>query len=86
MRQEQIRDLIRRQPFQPFTIHLPEGRTVEVWHHDFAMQSPDGRVLVVFDRNGIADYIDIMLIASIRMHRPETDPPGLNTLIPTSNG
>ena len=41
MRHEQIRQLLRAQPFQPFTIHLPEGRAVPVIHHDFALVSPD---------------------------------------------
>jgi len=70
MRQEQVRELLRRQPFRPFLIHLPEGRAVEVWHHDFALLSPDGRVLIVFDRDSIATYIDLMLVASIQESPP----------------
>jgi hypothetical protein len=71
MRVEQLKLMLRKQPFEPFTIHLPEGRTVKVWHHDFAMLSPDGRTLVVFDKDGIGDWIDVMLIASIRMDQPD---------------
>ena len=72
MRVDQLKQLLRNQPFEPFTVHLPEGRGVKVWHHDFAMVSPDGRTLVAFDRDGIADLIDVMLIASIHMENSDT--------------
>ena len=57
MRHEQIRQLLTAQPFRQFTIHLPEGRAVPVTHHDFALVSPDGRTLVVYDHDGVADII-----------------------------
>ena len=73
MRVDQLKLMLRKQPFESFTIHLPEGRTVSIWHHDFAMLSPDGRTLVVFDKDGIGDWIDVMLIATIRIDRPSID-------------
>ncbi len=65
MRHEQIRQLLTAQPFRPLTIFLPEGRSVEVFHHDFASLSPDGRTLVVSDRDGVMNIIDVMLITSV---------------------
>jgi len=67
MKHEKIRELIRNQPFKPFSVYLPEGREVRIWHHDFARLSPEGRTLVVFDKNGGMDLIDVMLISSIRI-------------------
>ena len=37
MNAEAIRDLLKRQPFRPFVIHLSNGETYEVRHPEFAM-------------------------------------------------
>lgn len=86
MRIEQLRKLLTAQPFRPFTIHLPEGRSVPVVHHDFALLSPDGRTLFAFGPDNAADIIDVMLIASIRLGPPPESPTNLNTPIPITNG
>jgi len=75
MRHEQIRELLRSQPFRPFTIHLPEGRTVEVVHHDFALLSPDGRTLIAYGPDSSFNMIDVMLIASIQVGPPAAQTP-----------
>lgn len=36
---EQFRELWRTQPFQPFTIHLADGRNLRVEHPEFLMMS-----------------------------------------------
>ena len=66
--------VIRAQPFQAFTIHLPEGRNVRVAHHDFAFLSPDGRTLCSFQPDRSCDMIDVMLISSIHLD-PKPEPP-----------
>lgn len=70
MRIEEVRNLLRAQPFRPFTIHLPEGRTVRVVHHDFALLSPDGRTLLAYGPDNAFNMIDVMLIASIEVGPP----------------
>lgn len=75
MRHEQIRELLRSQPFRPFTIHLPEGRAVEVVHHDFALLSPDGRTLIAYGPDSSFNMIDVMLIASIQVGPPTAQTP-----------
>jgi hypothetical protein len=67
MHREQIRELLRDQPFRSFTIHLPEGRQVNVVHHDFALLSPDGRTLLAYGPDSSFNMIDVMLIASIEV-------------------
>ncbi len=37
MRSEDIREFLRRQPFQPFRLTLTDGRTYEVHHPELAM-------------------------------------------------
>jgi hypothetical protein len=86
MRQEQLRELLRAQPFRPFTIHLPEGRTVQVVHHDFALLSPDGRTLFAYGPDSSFNLIDVMLIASIQIVPPPEGPTPPATPTPTTNG
>lgn len=70
MHREELRNLMRAQPFRPFTIHLPEGRQVQVVHHDFALLSPDGRTLLAYGPDNSLNMIDVMLIASIEVGPP----------------
>ena len=70
MHRDKLRELIRSEPFRPFTIHLPEGRSVHIFHHDFAVMSPDGRTLLAFEADNSFNMIDVMLIASIEVGPP----------------
>ena len=70
MRHEELRKLLRAQPFRPFTIHLPEGRKVPITHHDFAVMSPDGRTLLAYEPDNSFNMIDVMLIASVEVEPP----------------
>jgi hypothetical protein len=80
MRAEEIRRLMTSRPFRPFTIHLAEGRQVEVVHHDFALLSPDGRTLLAYGPDSSFNMIDVMLVASI------TSGPPPKAVEPAANG
>jgi hypothetical protein len=86
MRLDQLRGLLQARPFRPFTVHLPEGRTVDVVHHDFALLSPDGRTLLAYGPDSSLDIIDLMLITSIRLGPPPEGPNLPVSPIPVSNG
>ena len=75
MHREQLRGLMTAQPFRPFTVHLPEGRQVQVVHHDFALLSPDGRTLLAYGPDSSFNMIDVMLIASVEVGPPPPSPP-----------
>jgi len=75
MNRDKLRELIRTQPFRPFTIYLPEGRSVQVVHHDFAILSPDGRTLVAFAPDQSMNIIDVMLIGSVEVGPPPAAKP-----------
>ena len=36
MRQQEVRDALRKEPFQPFRIHLSNGHSYDVRHPEFA--------------------------------------------------
>jgi len=41
MKAPEIRDLIRNQPFQPFRLHLVDGKDLRVPHPDFVIVTPE---------------------------------------------
>jgi hypothetical protein len=40
MRMNEIRELLRAEPFQPFTLFVTDGRTFEIRHPEFVILSP----------------------------------------------
>ena len=59
----QVRKAMHAQPFQPFTLHLADGRTFVVKHPDFIAVSPNGRETVfVGDDEGIHDIEMLMIV------------------------
>jgi hypothetical protein len=53
-------------PFQPFTLNIADGRRVPVSGRDFILVPPDkGRTVVVYQRDGIYELLDAMLIIGI---------------------
>jgi hypothetical protein len=70
MRIEEMRNLLKAQPFQPFVIHLPEGRTVPIARRDFALLSPNGRTLLAYEPDSSFNMIDVMLISSVQVGPP----------------
>lgn len=69
MRVEEVRQLLRTQPFRPFTILLADGFRLVVSHHDAGVLSSDGRTLYVHDMEQVSNrvtLIDVMLIAAVQ--------------------
>ncbi len=48
----QIKDILERSPFRPFSLHLTSGATVPVASSDHLLFSPDRRQLVLFLPSG----------------------------------
>jgi hypothetical protein len=66
MTSEEIRKHLRAQPFQPFTLHLADGRSVHVPHSEFMLLAPKSRVaVVVHDR--FYEYVDVLLVTSVEV-------------------
>ena len=70
MRVEEVRRLLRANPFRPFTVYTPDGGGIPVWHQDFALLSPDGRTMTVYQRNSAFDIIDVMLLTRFSFDPP----------------
>lgn len=58
MRQHEIRDAIRKQPFQPFRIHLSNGQVFDIRHPEFALLTRSSvHVVVPETDNGEFDHV-----------------------------
>lgn len=64
---EQVRRLYEAQPFQPFMIHLADGREVPVLHREFIMAAPSGRTIVVCQPDDTFNIIDLLLVTDLEI-------------------
>jgi hypothetical protein len=53
-------------PFQPFEIHLADGRTLTVAHPEMLAQSPTGRTIGVAHPDDTIESVDLLLVTSIK--------------------
>ena len=53
-------------PFEPFAIHLADGREFLVQHPEGASLSTSGRTVVVFNRDNLLEVLDMLLVTSLR--------------------
>ena len=67
MNAEAIRLFLKRDPFEPFTIHMTDGRKFEVKHRDFVFLPPgwETTAIVAFPK-GLFDFVYIRNITSIQ--------------------
>jgi hypothetical protein len=67
---EQIRALYEQRPFQPFEIHLVDGRTLVVEHPELMSRSVSGRTIAVSRLDDVIETIDSLLVVSVNS-RPD---------------
>lgn len=64
---EQMRAAYQAQPFQPFVIHLADGREIPVVHREFMMTVPSGRTVIVAQPDDTVNIIDLLLVTDLEM-------------------
>lgn len=67
---ERFRELFEAEPFQPFTIHLADGREVPVVHREFIAAAPTGRTVAVFQPDDRLNIIDLLLVTDLEIKPP----------------
>ena len=70
MTSKQIRQLLRQQPFTPFTMGLMDKSRVRITRPDWVMVSPDGTQMIAYDTDRRLHMLSVAQVASI-----EPDPP-----------
>ncbi len=75
---EEIKTAKDQRPYQPFVIHLADGRELSVSHPDGVAWNPGARRIVVCgvpargDTNGGWEIIDVSLITSLSVQESQT--------------
>ena len=70
---EQVRRLYEAQPFQPFVMHMADGRNLPVVHREFLVLSPSGRTVIVYQPDESFNIVDLLLVTDLELGLP----PGL---------
>jgi hypothetical protein len=63
---EELRQMHLARPFQPFAIHLADGRALTVEHPEMLAQAPRGRTIGVAHANGVIEIVDLLLVVSLK--------------------
>ena len=69
MTTDQLPNLIKSQPFLPFTIRTADGREVKVLHPE-SIAYKGGRIAVVLNPDESVDIIDLLLVPGINVPAP----------------
>ena len=64
---ERIRELYDVQPFQPFVMHLADGRAIPVRSREFIASAPSGRTIVIFQPDDSMNIIDLLLVTDLEV-------------------
>lgn len=64
---EQIRSYYNATPFQPFVIHLADGRAIPVPTREFMAAALNGRTIVVYQPDSTANVIDLLLVTDLEV-------------------
>jgi len=63
---EQLRQLHSARPFQPFEIHLADGRALTVEHPELLSRSQSGRTIAVSRPDYTIEIVDLLLVMSLK--------------------
>jgi hypothetical protein len=67
MSTQEFKTVLNAQPFRPFVACLADGRQIRVHHREFAMLSPTGRTVVIYQPDGEMDIVDLLLVTDLNI-------------------
>jgi hypothetical protein len=68
MTTQQLREMLQAQPFQPFDIHMADGRSFPVRHPELVIITPGGRTIGVAVHDDAIAIVDLLLVTSLLPH------------------
>jgi hypothetical protein len=74
MTTDQLRSAITSRPFQPFILHLADGRSIPVPHPEW-IAYPGGRIATVFTAINVAQVVDLLLVTGLEIKLGEGSRP-----------
>jgi hypothetical protein len=69
---EKLKEFYQATPFQPFIIHLADGRAIPVQHRDFIAAAPSGGTVGVYQPDDTFNLIDLLLVTDLEV-RPKSN-------------
>jgi hypothetical protein len=66
---DQIRQVYNLEPFQPFVIHLADGRRIPVQRREFISLAPSGRTVYVSQPDDTFNIIDLLLVTYLELKK-----------------
>ena len=66
MASQQLRHMHQARPFQPFDIHLADGRSIPVDHPELLAITSNGRTISVASHEDAFEIIDLLLVTSLK--------------------
>lgn len=64
---ERLRNFYEAQPFQPFVIHLADGREIPVGSPEYMASAPSGRTVIVYQPDDRWNVVDLLLVTDLEV-------------------
>jgi hypothetical protein len=64
---EQLREAHQAQPFVPFSLHMADGKELDVPHREFLSHSESGRTVIVHGQGEKWNGVDLLLVARLEV-------------------
>jgi hypothetical protein len=68
MTTQQLRAMLSAVPFQPFDVHLADGRAIPVRHPELVFITPGGRTVGIAVHDDAIEILDLLLVTSLKPH------------------
>jgi hypothetical protein len=68
---EQVRRMYQARPFQPFVVHLADGKEIPVISPEFMSFSPSGRTVIINHGKDAFDIVDLLLVTRLEIQDRE---------------
>ena len=66
---DKVRELYNAEPFQPFVLHLADGRQIPVVHREYIAMAPSGRTIYVTQPDDSFNIIDLLLVTDLELKK-----------------
>jgi hypothetical protein len=73
---DDVYSVCQRQPFQPFTLHLADGRSLPVLSREFIIAWPEGQTIIVAQPDGKYNIVDLLLVTDLEVNPGARSPSG----------
>ena len=64
---DQLRQVLRAEPFKPFSLCVADGRQIRVEHPEFLALFPTGRSVIVTQPDESYDVLDLLLVTGVHV-------------------